>query len=59
MSVGTGPRLRKQSVTAWKAQGLLRRAQVTPGSYTESNRKSRAKPLPEGLARFFRKVGDA
>lgn len=57
MTWGEGPNRKHQAHTAKKQGQLLRRAMVTPNGYTETNRKSRAKPLPEGLRKFFRPVG--
>ena len=37
---------------------LLQMAMVAPNGYTEnSNRKSRATPLPKALVKFFRPIG--
>ena len=57
MKWGQGPTT-QQSQGAKKRSSLLRRAAVTPNGYTEANRKSRAMPLPKGLVKFFRKVGE-
>lgn len=58
MKWGEGPSQKNR--VAKKQGALLRRATVTPGGYTaDGSRKSRAKPLPDGLRKFFRPVGGA